>query len=96
VAVIFGMAGGACRRTGGNRTGTAYGPPGNCPYQNFYQSMQANRDIMEDTDDIIQDHAFTCPHCGLRWRTTETGPKLHCKKCNRWFPNPWAAPVPAT
>jgi NADH pyrophosphatase NudC (nudix superfamily) len=45
-------------------------------------------------DDYGKDHAFTCPHCGLRWRTSETGPKLHCKKCNRWFPNPWAVPAP--
>ena len=25
---------------------------------------------------------------------TETGPTLHCKRCNRHFPNPWAEPAP--
>lgn len=46
------------------------------------------------TDNYGKDHTFTCPHCGLRWRTVEAGPKLHCKKCNRWFPNPWAEAAP--
>jgi len=48
---------------------------------------------MENANGYGIDHTYTCPHCGFRWRTTETGPKLHCKKCNRWFPNPWAAPA---
>jgi ribosomal protein L37AE/L43A len=51
------------------------------------------RAFMPDiSDNYGKDHGFTCPHCGHRWRTTETTPKLHCKKCNRYFPNPWAEP----
>jgi transcription elongation factor Elf1 len=45
-------------------------------------------------DNYGKDHGFTCPHCGHRWRTTEITPRLHCKKCNRYFPNPWAEPAP--
>jgi len=41
--------------------------------------------------DYGKDHIFICPHCELKWRTTEITPKLHCKQCNRDFPNPWAA-----
>ncbi|MFZ1896968.1 hypothetical protein [Methanoregula sp.] len=41
-----------------------------------------------------KEHIFTCPHCELKWRTTEITPTLHCKQCNRNFPNPWAAQAP--
>jgi NADH pyrophosphatase NudC (nudix superfamily) len=41
--------------------------------------------------DYGKDHIFICPYCGLKWRTTEITPKLHCKQCNHDFPNPWAA-----
>ncbi len=42
----------------------------------------------------VKDHIFICPHCDLKWRTTEITPKLHCKQCKRDFLNPWAAPAP--
>jgi DNA-directed RNA polymerase subunit RPC12/RpoP len=46
------------------------------------------------SDDYGRDHAVACPYCGLRWRTAETTSTLHCRKCNRSFPNPWAAQAP--
>jgi uncharacterized protein YbaR (Trm112 family) len=60
----------------------------------FYLHFPAKWALMTDDSTYGKDHAFTCPYCGLKWRTIETGPKLHCKKCNRWFPNPWAEPAP--
>jgi len=60
----------------------------------FYLFFPANWAHMTDDTTYGKDHSFTCPHCGLKWRTIETGPTLHCKKCNRHFPNPWAEPAP--
>ncbi|WML67581.1 MAG: hypothetical protein METHP_01121 [Methanoregula sp. SKADARSKE-2] len=38
------------------------------------------------------EHRVKCPSCGLSWRTIDTSPTLYCRKCGKWFPNPYAAP----
>lgn len=38
------------------------------------------------------EHMVKCPYCGFQFRTADTSPTLYCRKCNKRFPNPYAAP----